>query len=212
MPSPPRVDRDVIGPDGARVEFEGSMASARRVQADVVVAHAGAALAPLAAQAGDHDRAEILADEGIEAARGLGLRQILIMALTRGAEAAVLGGRYHRAAQLLRESLLLVRDSGGQAWVADSLEMAAVVRGACADPGSAVRLLGACEALRQALGEKTAGGRLLHGEVQRCQTAATQGFLPDDFAKEWAKGQEMPADEAMAYALAMLTPEILPWT
>jgi hypothetical protein len=101
-----------------------------------------------------------------------------------------------------------VRDSGGQAWVADSLEMAGVVRGAQADRVSAVRLLAACEGLRHALGEKTAGGRLIHAEVERCHRGAAEGLHPDRFAEEWVIGRAMPAEEAIAYALAELTPSV----
>ena len=56
---------------------------------------AGAAV--LAAESGDGERAEALAQEGVDAARSFGLQTILVMTLTRAAEVAVLLGRWDRA-------------------------------------------------------------------------------------------------------------------
>jgi hypothetical protein len=123
-----------------------------------------------------------------------------VMALTRAAEVATLLGQGDRAQVLLRESLALLCDIGGRAWVADSVEMTALVLGSGGRHRPAARLLGAGEALRHASGE-SAAVRPIHGEVERHMDQAARALGPEDFAEEWRRGAEMPSEEAVVYAL-----------
>jgi tetratricopeptide (TPR) repeat protein len=74
--------------------------------------HALAALAPLVAYSGEVELADALADQSVEAARRLRLRQLLVMTLVRSAEAAILTGGGERAEAALSEALRLLGDLG----------------------------------------------------------------------------------------------------
>jgi tetratricopeptide (TPR) repeat protein len=187
----------------ARVELERSLELSRTSGSEDLIAHSLAALAPVVALAGDAKQAETLADEAIEVARGLGLRLFVVMALVRAGEAAVALGRMGRAEEVLLESLSLLRDVGGHAWVADALELVALVQ-AEARPRQAARHLGTCRALAGA-SDGSPSVRAVRGQIERCRTAVSQALGPDAFAAEWARGREMSVDQAIRGALAQLT-------
>jgi hypothetical protein len=85
-------------------------------------------------------RAVHLAEEAIDAARGLPARPVLAMTLARAAETAVLAGEHRRAASFLVELLAVLADLGTQRWLADALETSAVVLAEW-DPGRAAATL-----------------------------------------------------------------------
>jgi non-specific serine/threonine protein kinase len=183
----------------AAIEFEAALELGRRCESADLTAHSLAALAPVLALTGASKRAEALADEAIETARHLGLRLFVVMALTRAAEVAVLLEDPERARDALAESLTLLRDVGGVAWLADTLELVALLEGN-RQPEAAVRLLGACDTL--------AGGRpsirAIRGHIEQHRTLVAGLFEPEPFALEWARGQKLSAHEAAAQALATL--------
>jgi tetratricopeptide (TPR) repeat protein len=113
-------------PKAAAGCFDRMLEIGRAFDNDCILAHGLAALATLAARAGDGQRATALAGESIERAQRLG-RQSLVMALVRAAEASRLSGATGRAASLLREALLLLRDLGTRAWVGEALELAGML-------------------------------------------------------------------------------------
>jgi hypothetical protein len=87
------------------------------------------------------------------------------MALTRTAETAILAGSYRRAAAAVIEVLGLLGDQASRPWVADALEMAAIVMQTHQDGETAVELLQAAEALRVASGERAGGTLSIAGMV-----------------------------------------------
>jgi predicted ATPase/class 3 adenylate cyclase len=111
-------------------------------------AHALGGAALLAAESGDGERAEMMALEGVEAARRLGLQTILVMALTRAAEVGILLGRWDRAETVLVELFTVLRNAGGRAFLADALEMAGLLQEVRGHPRSASRLLSAGQSVR----------------------------------------------------------------
>jgi hypothetical protein len=165
--------------------------------------HAVTALAPLLARAGEDQRAEELAAQGIDAARLLGLRRVLVMALTRGAEVATLLDRGVWAEALLSEALTLLRNMAGRAWIADVVEMTALALGSRGDHRTATRLLAACETLRSASGE-TAEGHSTQARVKQYEAEAASALGPEVFADEWRRGSEMPSEELVMKALTAL--------
>ncbi len=186
----------------ARIELERSLELSRSSGSEDLIAHSLAALAPVVALAGDAKQAETLADDAIDVARGLGLRLFLVMALVRAAEVAVALGRMDRAEEVLLESLSVLRDIGGHAWVADALELAALLQ-AKADPRQAARHLGTCRALAGA-SDEAPSVRAVRDQIERCRAEVSQALGPDIFAVECARGQEMSIDEAIPDALAQL--------
>jgi predicted ATPase/class 3 adenylate cyclase len=130
-------------PTRARRHFEDALVLCQQAGSNNGAAHALSALATMAAAAGETQRAEALAGEGVLAARRLGWSATRLMALTRAAEVGILSGNVVTAAGHVREALELLRDRGGNAWLADTLEMAALIRASTAALTDAARLLGA---------------------------------------------------------------------
>jgi tetratricopeptide (TPR) repeat protein len=193
--------------DAALTEFEASLAAMKAAGApDDRTAHVLAALAPLVAAKGDGPRAEALIAQALLHARELG-RVHLVMVLTRAAEIGVVTGDLDRAAGALVESLALLRDIAGRGYVADSLELAALVVLERGDPGAAARLFGAADGVRRALGE-SGQVRLVRAEVEvgRGKTADMLG--QDGFAKEYGRGRAVTPEAATAYALEQIAGRI----
>lgn len=163
------------------------------------------ALAPLVAAGGDTARANALLDEAMTMARPMG-RIHLVMVLTRTAEVGAVLGDWPRMAEALSESLGLLSDIGGRSWVANSVELAALLACGRGRPGPAARLFGAADRLRTAIGES---GRalLLRAEIDRARHDAAQALGSDAFAGETGRGGAMSPEAALAYALDQITAE-----
>jgi predicted ATPase/class 3 adenylate cyclase len=186
----------------ATVEFEAGLALFRASGPGDLTAAILAALAPLVAAGGDIARADALMDEAITTSRALGpMHQV--MALTRAGEVGVILGDWPRAAEALAESLVLLRDLGGRAWTADSLELAAVVTLGRGRPGPAARLLGTAGCVRAALGE-TNRVRLVRAQIDRARAEAAEALGPEVFADETARGRALGPEAALVYALAQV--------
>ncbi|HEY3241029.1 MAG TPA: hypothetical protein VGL92_15785 [Acidimicrobiia bacterium] len=167
--------------------------------------HALAALAPLVARSGAGDHALGLAEEAIVAARDLQSGPVLAMALTRAAETAVLAGQLRRAAAILVELLGLLADLAAQRWVADALELAALVSEGESRAEPASELLGAAEALREATGEGGGGVRVIAGAVLDARRRLAGALGGDRFAQHQARGRALSRERAIAEALVDLT-------
>jgi predicted ATPase len=164
-------------------------------------AHALAALAPLTALLGDSERGLGLAEEGIRAARGLTVPGVLPMTLVRAGETAILAGRNRRAGEIVAELLQLLQDFGSRRWLADALEMAALVL----DSGeAAVEVLGASEALRTASGESCGGSRTISAKIQRCRNRLIADLGPERFAGHNGRGRDLSPEVVVAETLTRL--------
>jgi len=170
-------------------------------EGSVAVAHAAAALAPLSAARGDSERASALADQAVENARRVELPIVLVMALTRAAEASIILGRPAEAAHCLAESTRILRDVGTLAWVGDSLKLAAVVAAHDGAYAETARLLGAADAIDA-----------LTGDTQRppapgadlALARALRALGDERFAAARAAGATLGTDQALAEAIAVL--------
>lgn len=189
--------------EAAVAHFEAALAFFREAGSWDLTPASLAALAPLVAAGGDIARANALIDEALTMARSLG-RIHLVMALTRAAEVGVVVGDWRRAAEALSESLGLLSDIGGRSWVADSLELAALVAVDRGRPGPAARLLGAADRIRAAIGE-SGRVRLVRTEIDRARHQAAQALGSDAFAGETGRGEAMSPEAALAYALDQLS-------
>jgi predicted ATPase/DNA-binding SARP family transcriptional activator len=152
--------------DTARVELERALELARN--GTVLIPHVLAALAPVAALAGEPDRALRLATEAIDAGVRLGLVAGIMLTLTRATEARILAGDIHGARRTLRRLLEEVRGFGGIHYGGDALEMAALVAERTGRPALAARLLGAACTLRRDCGEPVGGTRAISPAVRDC--------------------------------------------
>jgi len=189
----------------ARGHFERALAAARHYERDgsALKVHCLAALAPVAALTGEEARARELAAEAVAEARRLRLRRILVMTLVRAAETAVMTADQEAARELVRELLATLADLGTRRWVADALELAALVleRGELLQP--AARLMDACAAIRRSLGEPAGGLRALGETVQACQQRLA-AELGERLSEQQSIGAGLSKDDALAYALEWL--------
>ncbi|MGH9005845.1 MAG: hypothetical protein ACRDYV_22190, partial [Acidimicrobiia bacterium] len=110
--------------DRAVAEFQASSATAEEADDNSMRAHTRPALALVAALQGDHDTAGTLAGEGVRAAEAIEkIPRLLMMALARASQVAVLGGD-DSAAALVSRLLGLLRDLGVRYWVDEALDVA----------------------------------------------------------------------------------------
>jgi hypothetical protein len=189
----------------AKAHFEKALAAAGHYEHDgsALKMHCLAALAPVAALTGERERARSLAAEAVADARILRLRRVLVMTLVRAAETAVLTADQEAARELVRELLATLADLGTRRWLADAIELAALVleQGEQLEP--AARLMEACTAIRRSLGEPTGGLRALGETVQACQQRLA-AELGERLSEQESIGAGFSKDEALAYALEWL--------
>jgi tetratricopeptide (TPR) repeat protein len=191
--------------DRAQRHFERIIDFARQGRLwEWITPHVLAGAAPLIALS-DPDRGRLLAEEGVRAARSLPARMILAMSLARAVEANVVVGDRDHAARTLVELLILLRDIQARRWMADALEIAAVVAFEDHAGEPSARLFGAATALRDALGETLGGVRVVAAEVRRCRAEAEALLGPTRFAEQLAHGRTASTDTAIAEALAGLS-------
>ena len=191
---------------GAKAHFEQALAAATAIAAEdgtSLRVHCLAALAPVAALTGEGEGARALAAEAVAEARLLRLRRVLVMTLVRAAETAVLTADQEAARDLVRELLATLADLGTRRWVADAIELGALILEQGGQPLPATRLFGACTAIRSSLGEPAGGLRALGSTVQACrQRLAAE--LGARFSEQESAGAALSKDEAISYALEWL--------
>src|SRR5882672_3228574 len=185
----------------AAKELEAVLALGEATNNDGIVVHALTALAPMLALGGEHGRAAALAEQGVEAARETGVRRVLVMALNRGAQVSTLIGAHDRAEGFLAEGLALLRNMAGSAWVAEAVEMTALALGARGRHQPAIRLLGACDALRTLSGEVAEVGAI-HELRQRYEDESASALGPAGLEDERHRGAALSRDEMVREALA----------
>jgi ATP/maltotriose-dependent transcriptional regulator MalT len=136
--------------------------------------------------------------ESVALERHMGDDSGLSWSLLALARYAVLDGDVAQAGRLLEEALQLAQQSGDRLGLARTLEgVAALV--AKETPKVTVRMAGAADALREALGARVLPAE--HARLRHWQAAARQALGEDSFAKAWAVGRRQPLDLAVADAL-----------
>ncbi|MFL6149247.1 MAG: hypothetical protein ACJ72I_17455 [Pseudonocardiaceae bacterium] len=121
------------------------------------------------------------------------------MALTRAAETAVLASQPHRAAGILVELLGLLADLGTRRWVADALEIAALILEIDDDTEQASALLGASDRLREAIEV-----RVITEEVRHARDRLADALGAERFALYEARGRMLTCEAAITLTLAGL--------
>jgi len=159
-------------------------------------------LALLRARAADPS-ALVLAGEAVAASRKFPVPQVVVMALARAAEVAILLGRPDDARPPLLELLDTLRQIGARRWVAEVHELAAIVLGD-EQPDTAALALGAAERLRRALGEPPGPAFLLAGALAAATEGIRSALGPEEFSSQQARGAVLPVDEALGLVAAAL--------
>lgn len=188
--------------DMARAEelLEESLALSRAAQDDQGVALALRRLGAVLLQKGERARAKALLQESLELYRGLGAVPGMASVLNSLGMVALSEGDPQRADMLLRESLIKYRDVGDKWHIALCLDRLARVAAARGEWERAARLLGAEEALREAIGAPLPPSE--HDGREQTLKLTHEHLGEESFAAAWADGYAMKLDQAIAYALS----------
>ena len=188
--------------DRAAQALEQPLEMMRNAGDNYLVPHVLGCAALVRAHAGDPSAVR-LANEAVASARRFPLPQVLVMALARAAEVAILSGRAVEARPLVVELVDTLRHLGARRWLAEANELAAIVF-ADDQPETAALALGAAEGLRAALGEPP-GPAFLLGEALSAASEQVLGRLGTErFAEQKARGASLPVDEALALVAGRL--------
>ncbi|HZG67800.1 MAG TPA: tetratricopeptide repeat protein, partial [Herpetosiphonaceae bacterium] len=148
---------------------------------------------------GDYARATELFEESLELWREFGGMHNIGWSLTSLAVVALEQELYERALALAGQGLELLRQAGAEDVMADCLEILAAVEAARGRPTPAVRLFGAVEALREAIG--VAARPRFRPSYEQFIAAARAQVGEKKFAAAWAAGREMTPAQTAACAL-----------
>lgn len=179
-----------------RIRFERSLNQGWHC--DLSTAHAAAALAPLLARAGDTARALDLVDEALDRARRSPLRLVEAMALIQACKVDLLGGNVASAASNASAVVTLLARTGARAWVADALDVSALVLGAAGQHAAAARIAGACETIRETRGER--GLPDFAPEHAALPGTCEAKLGTTTWHTAFSSGRRMTAPEALAFA------------
>jgi len=184
----------------AKTLSEESLSLSREVGDKRHIAFALSDLGVVALRQGDYDQATALYKESLDLFREVGEKFGISSSHYSLGLVALRQGDYERARALYKKSLLLSRELGNRMNVALCLGGLARVVVAQGQPERGARLLGAAEALLEAIGDP-----LPPSERPDCDrgVAAVRAALGEEaFKAAWEEGRKMTMEEAVEYALS----------
>jgi tetratricopeptide (TPR) repeat protein len=158
----------------------------------------------VAALCGHIATVEELTQEALRVTRRLPSSEGVIITLARAAQATVLSACPDGARNVLTELLGLLRNLGFQRWVADALELTAIVV-AATQPAQAVTMLGAARTPRESLGESTPV--FMAEAVEGCRQWAATALGNQRYSEHEQHGRSITVNDALAFALRALAAE-----
>jgi hypothetical protein len=148
---------------------------------------------------GDPVQAAQLTEEAVALYKELRIRGGVSMGLYNLGWMALLQDDLGRASELYRESLSLSWDAGLNPLVQSALEGFALVSGARGEAQRAARLWGAAQTLQEAMDIPRDTDFLAEADARI--SLVRSGMGEEVWEEAWRKGQAMPQDEAVSYAL-----------
>jgi len=106
--------------------------------------------------------------------------------------------------RLPHDLLSVLRDLGFQRWVADALELTAILL-VEVEPARAATLIGSAGSLREALAETPAA--FISEDLDRCRQRATEALGPVRYGEHERHGRNLTSHEAINYGLRALQGE-----
>jgi predicted ATPase/class 3 adenylate cyclase/Tfp pilus assembly protein PilF len=185
--------------EAARSLYEQSLATSWSLGDRRGVAAALNNLGMLAQYAGDYAVARTLHEESLETSRELGDKQGIATALSYLAGVAERQGEYAAARSLHQEGLSLQRELGYKRGIVFTLRLLGHLAHHEGASERAARLMGAAEALREALGIIVVPND--RAEYDRIVESARARLGEATFASAWAEGRAMSPEQAIALAL-----------
>jgi tetratricopeptide (TPR) repeat protein len=140
-------------------------------------------------------------EQGLRLFRSTGSRWGIATALANLGDVAQMQGDWERSAALYRESLPYYYELGSKWYVANALVSAAHAIGRLGDWARAVRLLGAVEALLEAIGMRLHG--IEGGTSDACRAGAYANLDQASYAAAWTAGCALTLEQAIAEALGI---------
>jgi hypothetical protein len=137
-----------------------------------------------------------LFSESLSVFRQLGDKEGIANSLFGLAFLAFFAGDRSRARELAAECLSLYYELGHKGGMAMLLESFAIISGIEGAGEAAARLLGAADALREAINSPRPPS---YGPIYDTYVSS----LPSDFPAAWTQGQSMPLEESIALALTI---------
>ena len=160
-------------------------------------------LGTIALLRGSPQEALALVDTALTAARARGDRLAIYIALFTGAQAAIALGDADRARAQLEEGVRLSRETGDLANLAYVLDALAVVESSAGRGRRVALLLGAAQALREAVGSNVYGYYQPDEALRDAAAASARALLgPDGFDDAVDEGRRLDPEQAAQLALA----------
>jgi non-specific serine/threonine protein kinase len=156
-------------------------------------------LGAVAHSQGEHTRARALCEQALASARLWRRPPSVAWSLLNLGDVALSEERYDESAALYRESLILFQDQGNRSAIAHALEGLAGAAAGRAEPRRATLLLGAAEAVREAIRAPLKATEYVeHGNrIAHLRTVLGQ----ETFAHCWKAGRGMTLEQAILHAL-----------
>jgi predicted ATPase len=186
-------------PDRATELFEESIDLFRKQGDKYSLANCLNNLGILVCSQGDPVQAAQLTEEAVALYKELRIRGGVSMGLYNLGWMALLQDDLGRASELYRESLSLSWDAGLNPLVQSALEGFALVSGARGEAQRAARLWGAAQTLQEAMDIPRDTDFLAEADARI--SLVRSGMGEEVWEEAWRKGQAMPQDEAVSYAL-----------
>jgi predicted ATPase/transcriptional regulator with XRE-family HTH domain/Tfp pilus assembly protein PilF len=190
--------------NAARVLLEESLAMKREVGDKQGIAFSLNNLGNIALNQGDYRAARTLLEESLAQQRAIGNKRGAALALNNLGEVAYYEGDGRAACLLYEESLAIRREVGDKQGIAECLVGLAGVARMHQQPERSARLLGATQALLNAIDGclETTERALYEHNVTAVETVLGK----EQFDAAWAIGRAMTLDEVVTYALATAQP------
>lgn len=150
-------------------------------------------------------QAAVQFDESLRLFGELENRAGVANALTGLGRVAVRTGQYARARQILQESLVVSRELADREGIAECLAQLAAVAAATGQPVLSVRLFGAVDAVREALGGSFS--TISQVDLEHDLSVARSELAGDIFEATWRDGRALPAQVAIEEALSLQVPD-----
>jgi DNA-binding CsgD family transcriptional regulator len=198
-----RVAQERGDREGARTRFEEALGLFREAGHRAMIGWTLKHLGELALgeSPAERERGVTLLLEALEQFRAVEHPLGTAIVLAGLAREALAKGQPQRALALGRESLALSWDLHDRWGLTGGLELMAGIAGMGGEAHRAARLVGAAEALREAIGVPLVGTR--QPDQERRVAAVRAALGTDAFAAAWAAGRALSLDEAVAEATAV---------
>jgi predicted ATPase/class 3 adenylate cyclase len=184
----------------SRTYVQASMERAQQLGSPWFIAITWMGLAALESHAGQATEARAYLEEAEKLFRTIGDRHMVTSMQSERAHIERRAGHYAEAAALYANTLSRWQEYGERPALLHELECLAFIAVAQSHDQRAARLLGAAESLRAAYALPMTAFERAEYEAHVAQLRTQMGET--ELAKEWAGGQALSLDEAVAYALA----------